>query len=72
MGNRCGASTSSSCHQTPEVPRNKTVKKDLTEGSQLIATAYHGEELDPKNVASPATGKVCSNNKWVVPNFEKT
>lgn len=72
MGNRCGASTSSSCHHTPEVPRGKTAKKEASDGSQLIATAYHGEELDPNNMASPATGKVCSNNRWVVPNFEKS
>ena len=75
MGNRCAASTSSSCHQTPEVSRTKTAKRDPTDGSQLIPTAYHGEEQEGSNIASPATGsqgKVCSNTSWVVTNFEKT
>lgn len=71
MGNRCGASARCSNH-TPEVHRNKTAKKNPSEGSQLIPTTYHGEESN--KFVSPSIGgkgKVCSNNMWlVIPNLE--
>ena len=80
MGNRCGASSSSSTSSFQMVPpRSKTGTKVVqADGSQLlIPTAYHGEEQAPSNMPAPGTvnnkGKLLnSNTKYVVPILEKS